>query len=233
MRKKKKSKRSTVPAIPQLSLDALDAVQKIERYARHELSDCQNISHFNTQKAERILRTCTVQVLKTQIAYYESLPTFHEKWIIKLQENTIESAVGMIPGGYGDDLYEHFRDVLWDTTYADLNPPKKLTVKTEEPRKPDTTPAEQIKKLRDEARLTNEELADEINIEPRSLYRHLSGTPPRARHIAAYEKFFSEKLARKVLLQNAIKTSGKRHIRSKRHPNVRATSVKRHLGKSL
>jgi hypothetical protein len=131
MSKKKKSKRSTLLAIPHLSLDALDAVQKIERYARHELSDCQNIGHFNTQKAERILRTCTVQVLKTQIAYYESLSTFQEKWIIKLQEDAIESAVGMIPGGYGDDLYEYFRNILWKTTYADLNPPKELTAKRE------------------------------------------------------------------------------------------------------
>lgn len=225
MSKKKKPKRSTVAAIPHLSLDALDAVQKIERYARRELGDCRNTSHFNTQKAERILRTCTVQVLKIQIAYYESLPTFHEEWIIKLQGDAIESAVGMIPGGYGDDLYEHFRDVLWDTTYADLNQPKKPTAKTEEePRRPDTTLAEQIKKLRDEARLTNEELANEINIEPRSLYRHLSGTPPRARYIAAYEKLLSEKLGRKVLLHNVTKTSGKSRTQSRRHPNVSKTS---------
>jgi hypothetical protein len=221
MSKKKESRKKKVPAIPQLSLEALDDVQKIERYARQQLRECENLSHFNTQKAERILRTCTVQVLKAQIAYYESLPTFHEKWIIKLQENTIESAVGMIPGGYGNDLEEHFRDVLWKTTYADLNPPKTLTDKKEESRKPDATLPEQIKKLRDEARLTNEELADEINLEPRSLYRHLSGTPPRARHIAAYEKVFSEKLARKILLQNVIKTSGKRHVKSRRHPNAR------------
>ena len=134
MKKKKKSNRRTVPVIPQLSLGALDAVQKIERYARHELRECQNISHFNTQKAERILRTCAVQVLKTQLAYYQSLPTFHEQWVIQLQSNSIESAVGMVPGGYGDDLYEHFRNLLWDTTYADLNPLKELTAKQEESR---------------------------------------------------------------------------------------------------
>jgi len=221
MRKKKKSRQNPVLLIPQLSLEALDNVQKIERYARHELRECESSSHFNTQKAERILRTCTVQVLKTQIAYYESLPTFHEKWIIKLQEDTIESALGMIPGGYIDELYQHFHDVLWKTTYADLNPPKKLTAKKEESQQPvpksGPTLAEQIKTLRDEARLTNEELADKIDLGLRSLYRHLSGTPPRASHIAAYEEFFSEKLARKVLLQNVIKTSGKRHPRMKRH----------------
>lgn len=132
MRKKRKSKEDPVPVIPQLSLDALDEVQKIERYARQQLRECEHSGHFNSQKAERILRTCTVQVLKAQLAYYESLPTFHEKWVIKLQENTIESAVGMIPDGYGEDLYECFRDVLWRTTYADLNPPKGPTLKSEE-----------------------------------------------------------------------------------------------------
>jgi hypothetical protein len=217
MSKTKESKRNKVPAIPQLSLEALDDVQKIERYARQQLRECESSTHYNSQKAERILRTCTVQVLKTQIAYYESLPTFHEKWIIQLQKDAIESAVGMIPAGYGDDLYEYFRDVFWTTTYADLNQPKKLTGKKEELQKSETTLAEQIKKLRDEARITNEELAEKINLGLRSLYRHLSGTPPRTRHIAAYEKFFSEKLARKVLLQNVIKTSGKRHPRMKRH----------------
>jgi len=138
MSKKKKSAQNQAPAIPQLSLEALGDVQKIERYARQELRECDSSSHFNTRKAERILRTCTVQVLKTQIAYYESLPTFHEKWIIKLQEDTIESAVGMIPGGYGDDLSDHFRDVLSNTTYADLNPP---TLKPKPARKPSSRKA--------------------------------------------------------------------------------------------
>lgn len=211
MRRKKKSKQNPVPAIPQLSLGVLNNVQEIERYARQQLRECESSTHYNSQKAERILRTCTVQVLKTQIAYYEPLPTFHENWIIQLQKDAIESAVAMVPAGYGDDLYEHFRDILWDTTYADLNPPKTLTGKKEESQKPETTLAEQIRKLRDEARMTNEELAEQINLGLRSLYRHLSGTPPRARQIAAYEKLFSEKLARKVLLQNVITTPGKRH----------------------
>lgn len=134
MRKKKAPKQNQVPAIPQLSLDALDKVQEIERYARRQLAECENLGRLNTQKAERILRTCAVEVLNTQIAYYQSLPTFHEKWIIQLQGDTIESAVGMIPQGYEGDWYLHFREVLWKTTYAELNPPKEPTTKREESR---------------------------------------------------------------------------------------------------
>jgi len=197
MSKRKKSKRTPVPAIPQLSLQTLDEVQKIERYAHQQLTDCESASHFNTHKAERILRSCAVQVLKAQLAYYESLPTFHEKWIKKLQENTIESAVGLIPWGYGDDLYEYFRNLLWDTTYADLNPPK--SKKAEKLK----TLGEQIDALRSECRMTVEDLATALEIEPRSVYRHLSNeAQPRQRQIAAYEKLFSERLNRSVTLES-------------------------------
>jgi hypothetical protein len=201
MRKKKKSKRNPVPPIPQLSFEALEEVQKIERYAHQELRECQNLAHLNIQKAERILRTCTVHVLNAQLAYYQSLPTFHGKWIIRLQEDAIESAVGMIPSGYEPEVYEHFRDVLWDTTYADLNPPKALPTKATEPRKPDTTFADTIRALRDECRLTTEELAEEVNLDARSVQRHIAGkTQPYARHLRAYEGLFSKLLERKVVI---------------------------------
>jgi hypothetical protein len=144
MKKQKKSKRSTVPSIPQLSLEVLDAVQKIERYTRQQLHDCNNRVNFNTEKAERILRTCTVQVLRTLLTYYESLPTFHEGWIIQLQESSIESAVGMVPPGFSG-VYEHMRNILWDTTYADLNPPKTLTA---------------VKELRKDQLLSRKQLRD-------------------------------------------------------------------------
>jgi hypothetical protein len=216
-KKKKKFSKEPVPPIPPLSFEILEAVQEIERYARQELNDCYDSGHFNSQKAERILRTCTVQVLKAQVAYYESLPTFHDGWIIQLQEDAIESAVGMVHFGLGKELYEYFRNILWDTTYADLNPPKQLTGKKEESQNPAKTLIQQITELRDEARLTNEQLAEKINLGLRSLYRHFSGTPPRASSIAAYEKLFSEKLGRKIILQNVIKKPSKRHPASKRH----------------
>jgi hypothetical protein len=118
-----------------------------------------------------------------------------------LQEETIESAIGMIPGGYSDDLLEHFRDVLWETTYADLNPPKTLPAKRAEPPKPDSTLAGQIKKLRDECRLTTEELAENISLDTRSVQRHLAGTTqPYTRHLRAYERLFSKLLERKVVM---------------------------------
>lgn len=160
MKKKKKKKSKRTIAIPQLSLEALDNVQKIERYARQQLRDCEHPGHYNSNKAERILRTCAVQVLRIQLAYYESLPNFQEGWIIKLQANTIGSAVGMIPDGYSDDLYEYFRNILWDTTYTDLNPPKPKQGKshpTSESKPQREAIADQINQLRNECHLSQGE----------------------------------------------------------------------------
>jgi DNA-binding transcriptional ArsR family regulator len=66
----------------------------------------------------------------------------------------------------------------------------------------------QINDLRDECRLTVEELAESVGLAPRSVYRHLSGKAiPRPSQVATYEKFFSKRLAREIHL----KTSRKRH----------------------
>ena len=70
------------------------------------------------------------------------------------------------------------------------------------------TVGEQIDSLRAECRYTVEELAEKLGIQPRSVYRHLSGEAiPRKPHLGAYERVFSERLGRKVFI---IQTSGKR-----------------------
>jgi DNA-binding transcriptional regulator YiaG len=61
----------------------------------------------------------------------------------------------------------------------------------------------QIENLRSECRLTVEQLAEALDISPRSIHRHLSGKAiPRKSHIAEYERVFSEKLKKSIRLQN-------------------------------
>lgn len=70
------------------------------------------------------------------------------------------------------------------------------------------TTAQQIEQLRQQCRLTVEDLAEELAVDPRSVFRHLSGESiPRSRHIAAYERVFSDRLKTKVVINQ---TSGKR-----------------------
>ena len=69
------------------------------------------------------------------------------------------------------------------------------------------TVATQLSRLRDESPLTVEQLAEAVDIDPRSVYRHLSGaTLPHKRHLKAYEKVFSQVLQRTVVI---CKMSGK------------------------
>jgi len=68
--------------------------------------------------------------------------------------------------------------------------------------------SDQLARLRVEARLTVEQLAERMKLAPRSVERHLSGqTSPRLPHLAAYERIFSEVLGRKIVV---TKTPGKR-----------------------
>jgi ribosome-binding protein aMBF1 (putative translation factor) len=68
------------------------------------------------------------------------------------------------------------------------------------------TVASQIERLRQQCRMTVEELAEALDVVPRSVFRHLSGESiPRNRHLAAYERVFSERLKTKIVI---LKTSG-------------------------
>ena len=60
----------------------------------------------------------------------------------------------------------------------------------------------QLNRLREECRLTAEELAELIDIETRSVQRHLAGhSIPYDRHLRAYEREFSKLLNRKVVVR--------------------------------
>lgn len=62
--------------------------------------------------------------------------------------------------------------------------------------------ADQIRQLRRESALTVDEIASALDVDARSINRHLAGkAKPRRAHIVAYEKLFSERLNRKVIIK--------------------------------
>jgi ribosome-binding protein aMBF1 (putative translation factor) len=68
-------------------------------------------------------------------------------------------------------------------------------------KKPDTL-GSQINRLREECHLTEEELAEKIDIDIRSVQRHLAGeTVPYARYLRRYETEFSKLLNRRVVIR--------------------------------
>jgi hypothetical protein len=61
--------------------------------------------------------------------------------------------------------------------------------------------ATQIQRLRDECRWTNEQLAEVAELSTRQVARHVSGEAmPYKRNIAAYERVFSNKLKRQIVI---------------------------------
>jgi hypothetical protein len=81
----------------------------------------------------------------------------------------------------------------------------------QEPKQQDATPKEtlaaQIKRLQNECEFAAEMMAETLEVEPRSIFRHLAGQAvPRPKHIAAYEKLFSERLGRSVTLKRSVKS---------------------------
>lgn len=68
---------------------------------------------------------------------------------------------------------------------------------------PTPTVGKQINALRNECRLSVEQLAEKIGIEPRSVQRHIAdSTAPYPRHLRKYETEFSKLLNRKIVISN-------------------------------
>ena len=105
-----RKKQSFLP-VPPLSLRALEDVENIEELARLSLHRCYDSGYYNAEKALRILRTCVIEALDIQIAYYEALSNYRLEWIREIREKTIETIVGLVgmPGANNRDffLYEY------------------------------------------------------------------------------------------------------------------------------
>jgi ribosome-binding protein aMBF1 (putative translation factor) len=77
-------------------------------------------------------------------------------------------------------------------------PSSDLTV----PSSPEETIAAQLQRLRLECDLTEEALAEQVNMDIRSVQRHLAGeSVPRALSVRKYERAFSKLLNRQVVIR--------------------------------
>ena len=207
-----------LPPLPPLSVKALHDLQEIEDFLAEQLKDCDEFfggaigvlaRHNSPKRIERVLRTCLVEHLDVQLNYYLSLPQYRPTWIVKI----IGSSIGSILGQFSIfSSGEQYRGILFQTATEHLKtrapefpkPQKSLPLP---PSETEPTPIkDQLELLREECRITVEKLAEGIGLDPRSVYRHLSGeAAPRARQIGAYEKLFSKRLSRSVRLETSVK----------------------------
>src|SRR6185437_4284973 len=71
---------------------------------------------------------------------------------------------------------------------------------------PSPTIAQELKRLLNEARTRPEDIAEDAGIDPRTVYRHLSGdSVPSLRNTGAYERAISKRLKRDVKLPVPVK----------------------------
>ena len=196
--------RKTPPPLPPLSLQALHEVEIIEQAVQSALEGCINAVRnlVNPEKASRILRTCLVESLKVQIDYYSSLPDYHPIWIGHILKRTIDSMIALFPVFTSG---EQFRGELLRTATDYLKArPLNFTKRKLELKSQNDIPriGEQLDLLRNECRMTVEELAEAAGINTRTVARHLSGQSiPYPRTISAYERVFSKHMKRQVVIK--------------------------------
>lgn len=202
-------KKSSPPRLPPLSFGTLRNVLEFEHHARSQVDDCYHDGTFNVEAAIAILRTDILITLDLRIKEYTARPDYGPAWMDQIKVVTFDSMMANVGGWASLEQRHRIATELLLTMDDHLRAQAAATKQPEESKPapvPHTEPLnKQIEDLRIESRLTVEQLADEVNITPRSLYRHLSGkAKPRASQIAAYEKLFSSKLGKPVRL----KTSG-------------------------
>lgn len=199
--------KSSPPRIPPLPLHVLKKVQEIERHLRLSLesaSHSRGMDQINTEQVRRVLDTCVVEALDLQLEYYASVAGYCPEWIALLAASAVDSALGLFPLFTSS---EPFRPNLQQTVRDYLARRRAKTVPALQPGTSSSEPLNrQIEAFRVECRITVEELAEGLDVAPRSVYRHLSGeAAPRHRQIASYEKLFSQKLGRKIRLETSSK----------------------------
>lgn len=74
-------KKTSVPPIPPLPIKVLGEVQDVEEFARLSLMRCGDSRYYNAQQAVRILRTCVVESLDTQLEHYQNLENYCPEWL--------------------------------------------------------------------------------------------------------------------------------------------------------
>jgi DNA-binding XRE family transcriptional regulator len=216
--------------LPPLSSSALVKVEHIEEYALQRLRGCSGAGQFNFEKAVAILRTCVLEIVDIKIKHYSTLPNYRKLWLIDIKDATVSSATGLLADTLANQNTQTAISMILSLTindHLDSTINDQMERQTGSPAPKEITPSasddvepisKQIDDLRNECRWTKEELAELVGLSVRSIYKHISGEQyPRSRHVAEYEKKFSEKLDKIVHLN----TSGKRQTPSKRQVKFR------------
>lgn len=188
---------SPKPQLPPLPLPIFTQVEQIELRAKESLASCENLGsfYFDNTRAERVIISYVVASFDIQHRYYASLPEFKPAWVTDIGEHVVRAIMSQLP------ISASIEAITPGVVYA-LNAyvrRQTKSPKTVERTGPSAPFAEQLRTLLDEARMTQEGIAEAIKVHFTTVARHLSGkTTPRARQVGEYEAVFTKKLGRTV-----------------------------------
>ena len=175
-----------------------------------ELSKCQRGSEFDAERAFQVLRAYTVEIFKVVYPAFQKKIGYESAWTADIVGDTIFRAMTVYTGHnvYGMPSLGELSQTLEATLLDHLkelkntgpqSPRLQLPVAVE----PHASPGigEELKQLLIDCRCRPEDIAEEIGIQPRNVYRHLAGeTVPSLVNVGKYEKALSKRLGRSVKL---------------------------------
>ncbi|MGO8720054.1 MAG: helix-turn-helix domain-containing protein [Acidobacteriaceae bacterium] len=194
----------SIPVPPQLPLQFLHILRtyasvlfKTEADQYQQFRDHRNYSPWLSRLADRTLMRVLESVEKIDQDDSSALLGYHGVTRPEMEKALRDTLTGMV---------HHYTWIAANPATAPEPPKSDVVLEAHET--PDESIGKQIKRLQQECDITAEAIAEYLSVVPRSIYKHLAGqTIPRRKHIAAYERLFSERLNRSVTLQKVSKRS--------------------------
>jgi len=196
-------------ARPVLPLAVLETIREIEKRTKRLLKAYDPFS-FDVNVVAA-LKSYVVEAFREEITYYQSLNTAQARgWLEEAASDRIKAANCLLGRNRSASLEEWQKLALeLHGTLMDGRAISPIPSATEISRplveRPATQHSEstgqQLDQLRQECRWTVEELAEKVERDVTTVYRHISGVMnPSLRTIGAYERVFSKKLQKQVVI---------------------------------
>jgi len=233
-----------VSDMPPLTDEVHAELRVLERKLYAAISECvSNYDLLDPQAAFEYLRTFAIKFYNTYYGFYSQYPEYESHWQSAAEKFAFGRVVKCATSytsirnflATDSTRVPRIKKTIRKHAEATRKTPKKAHSLFPNPddwlkgmlNTPTTPPtfqvisklrfATELRRLLNEARLKPERIAEEIRIQPRNVYRHLSGeNAPSLTHVGKYEEVLTRALGRKITLptpdrrQNASKTSSKR-----------------------
>jgi len=203
--------RLEVSDMPPLTLEMHSDLRGLERKLQIALSNCCSSRELlDPHAAFEYVRTYSIQFYDCFYGFYSEYPdpAYRRHWQSASEKFAFDRIVQCIQNDYFVAAYFSSDTTLVTRIRRTIKNHAERTVRNSISNAPlSTSPADsigaQLAKLLEESRLTREYVAEQIGIDKRNVFRHLRGIVPRARQIAAYETFFTERLKKPIKLKTS------------------------------